>query len=598
MKSQTEVKYGSVNIMKKVSAFLVGAAVVLCFTTANRAAAQTPEALAPIDLGSASAYAVLAGSTVTNTGLSNVNGDLGVWPGTAYVPGTPSATVNGTIHAGDVAAHQGQASLTVAYNDAAGRTVGVIGVAGDLGGQTLAPGLYKSTSTLAITGDLTLDANGDPNAVYIFQMGSALTVATGGRVVLSGGAKAANVFWQVGSSATLGTYSAFKGTIMAYASITIGTGATLDGRALAQNAAVTLDTNAVTMQISVTPPPPVVPPVAQAPAALAPIYLGAADTYAVLAGSTVTNTGLSNINGDLGVWPGTAYVPGAPSATVNGTIHPGDVAAHEAQACLIIAYNDAAGRSTAPIGVAGDLGGQTLAPGLYKSASTLAITGDLTLDANGDTNAVYIFQIGSALNVATHGRVVLIGGAKAANIFWQVGSSATLGTYSAFKGTMMAYASITIGTGATLDGRALAQNAAVTMDTNAVTMQISVTPPPPVVPPVAQAPAALEPIYLGAAGSYAVLAGSTVTNTGLSNINGDLGIWPGTAYVPGTPSATVNGTIHAGDVVAHEAQACLTIAYNDAAGRSTAPITVAGDLGGQTLAPGLYKSASTFAITG
>ena len=470
MKSQTEVKYGSVNIMKRVSAFLVGAALVLCFTTPNRAAAQTSPALAPIDLGSASTFAVLAGSTVTNTGLSNINGDLGVWPGTAYVPGTPSATVNGTIHAGDVAAHQGQASLAVAYNDAAGRTVGVIGVAGDLGGQTLDPGLYKSTSTLAITGDLTLDAKGDPNAVFIFQMGSALTVATGGRVVLTGGAMAANVFWQVGSSATLGTYSAFKGTIMAYASITIGTGATLDGRALAQNAAVTLDTNAVTMQISVTPPP-VVPPVAQTPAALAPIYLGAAGSFAVLAGSTVTNTGLSNINGDLGVWPGTAYVPGTPSATVNGTIHAGDVVAHEAQACLTIAYNDAAGRSTAPITVAGDLGGQTLAPGLYKSASTFAITGDLTLDAKGDPNAVFIFQIGSALNVATHGRVVLIGEAKAANVFWQVGSSATLGTYSAFKGTMMAYASITIGTGATLDGRALAQNAAVTMDTNAVTKQ-------------------------------------------------------------------------------------------------------------------------------
>jgi hypothetical protein len=119
-------------------------------------------------------------------------------------------------------------------------------VAGDLGGQTLGPGLYKSTSTLAITGDLTLDANGDPNAVFIFQIGSALTVSTNGRVVLIRGAKAANVFWQVGSSATLGTYSAFKGTVMAYASITINTGATLHGRALAQNAAVTLDSNAVT----------------------------------------------------------------------------------------------------------------------------------------------------------------------------------------------------------------------------------------------------------------------------------------------------------------------------------------------------------------
>jgi ice-binding like protein len=468
LKDQNEANYGSGNIRKRVSALLASAALVLCLTTPNRAAAQTSPALAPINLGSASTFAVLAGSTVTNTGLSNINGDLGVWPGTAYVPGTPSATVNGTIHAGDVAANQAQASLTIAYNDAAGRTVGVIDVAGDLGGQTLAPGLYKSTSTLAITGDLTLDANGDPNAVFIFQMGSALNVATGGRVVLTGSAMAANVFWQVGSSATLGTHSAFKGTIMAYASITIATGATLDGRALAQNAAVTLDTNAVTMQISVTPPPPVVPPVAGS-AALAPIYLGVANTFAVLAGSTVTNTGLSNINGDLGVYPGTAYVSGTPSATVNGTIHANDVVAHDAQACLTIAYNDAAGRSTAPITVAGDLGGQTLAPGLYKSTSTLAITGVLTLDANGDPNAVYIFQIGSALNVASYGRVVLIGGAKAANVFWQVGSSATLGTYSAFKGTVMAYASITIATGATLDGRALAQHAAATLDTNAVT---------------------------------------------------------------------------------------------------------------------------------
>src|ERR1700674_5614071 len=372
-KKQSEVKCGSVNPTKRVSGFLVGAAVTLCLMGANLAAAQAPAALAPIDLGSAGSFAVLGASTVTNTGPSIINGDLGVWPGTAYVPGTPSATVNGTIHAGDVAANQAQASLTIAYNDAAGRTVGVIGVAGDLGGQTLAPGLYKSTSTLAITGDLTLNANGDPNAVFIFQIGSALNVATGGRVVLTGGAMAANVFWQVGSSATLGTYSAFKGTIMAYASITIATGATLDGRALAQNAAVTLDTNAIAMQISVTPPPPVVPPVAGS-ATLAPIYLGVANTFAVLAGSTVTNTGLSNINGDLGVYPGTAYVPGTPSATVNGTIHADDIVAHEAQACLAIAYNDAAGRSTAPITVAGDLGGQTLAPGLYKSASTLAIT--------------------------------------------------------------------------------------------------------------------------------------------------------------------------------------------------------------------------------
>src|ERR1700674_3253589 len=247
-KKQSEVKYGSVNPRKKVSALLLGAAVALCLMGANLAAAQAPPAQAPIELGSAGTFAVLAGSTVTNTGPSLINGDLGVWPGTAFVPGTPPATVNGAIYAGDIPAQHAQASLTIAYNDAAGRSTAPISMAGDLGGQTLAPGVYKSTSTLAITGDLTLDGNGDPNAVFIFQIGSALTVATHGRVVLSGGAKAANVFWQVGSSATLGTYSAFKGTVMAYASITIATGATLDGRALAQHAAVTLDSNAVTMQ--------------------------------------------------------------------------------------------------------------------------------------------------------------------------------------------------------------------------------------------------------------------------------------------------------------------------------------------------------------
>jgi hypothetical protein len=238
-KMQSEAKSGLVNRTKSVSALLLGAA-VLCLT-ANLAAAE-----APVYLGSASPFAVLGGSTVTSTGPSVINGNLGVWPGSAYVAGTPPAKVNGAIHAGDIVAQHAQASLAIAYRDAAGRTTAPIKVAGDLGGQTLAPGLYKSTSTLSITGDLALDAQGNPNAVFIFQIKSGLTVATGGRVVLMGGAKASNVFWQVGSSATLGTGSAFKGTVMAYASITMATGAKLEGRALAQHAAVTLDTNTVT----------------------------------------------------------------------------------------------------------------------------------------------------------------------------------------------------------------------------------------------------------------------------------------------------------------------------------------------------------------
>jgi Ice-binding-like len=256
MKIKSEAKCGSVNLAKRVRAILVGAALVFCLTTANHAAAQAGPAT--VFLGSAGTYAVLGSSTVTSTGPTTVNGDLGVWAGTAYVPGTPAAIVNGSIHAGDVIAQHAQASAAIAYHDAKGRTTAPTLLAGDLSGKTLAPGLYKSTSSLEILGTLTLHGSG----VYIFQVASALTVGNGGTVVLSGGATADNVFWQVGSSATLGTTADFKGTIMALASVTLATGARLDGRALALTAAVTLDSNNVTIPIGsntvivVLPPPP------------------------------------------------------------------------------------------------------------------------------------------------------------------------------------------------------------------------------------------------------------------------------------------------------------------------------------------------------
>ncbi len=207
----------------------------------------TTAAQAPLPLGAAANFVVLAGSTVANTGLTMVNGDLGLSPGSA-VTGFPPGTVTGTQHVTDITAAQAQLDLTTAYNDAAGRSVGPISVSGNLGGQTLAPGLYKSTSALEISsGDLTLDAQGDANGVFIFQMASTLTTTAGRQVILSGGAKAANVFWQVGSSATLGTTSVFKGTIMANQSITLTTGATLEGRALTSIGAVTLDSNTITL---------------------------------------------------------------------------------------------------------------------------------------------------------------------------------------------------------------------------------------------------------------------------------------------------------------------------------------------------------------
>jgi hypothetical protein len=204
---------------------------------------------APVNLGSAAGFAILAGSTVTNTGLSVVNGDLGISPGSALT-GFPPGIINGTQYIDNAIAAQAKVDLTTAYNDAAGRSLNVVTVAtGELGGLTLAPGLYQSgISSFAITSvDLTLDAQGDVNAVFIFQMpSSTLTVGNGRKVILAGGANASNIFWQVGSSATIGTTAVMEGTILASQAITLETGAVLNGRALTQIAAVTLDTNTVT----------------------------------------------------------------------------------------------------------------------------------------------------------------------------------------------------------------------------------------------------------------------------------------------------------------------------------------------------------------
>lgn len=203
-----------------------------------------PQPALCVPLGAAATFGVLGASTVTNTGPSVITGDVGVSPGSA-ITGFPPGTVNsGTIHSADAVAAQAQTDVTIAYGDTAGRPPDAT-VTTDLGGQTLLPGVYNG-ATLDLTGTLTLDAQGDPDAVWVFQAGSTLMTASGSAVLLIGGANPCNVFWQVVSSATLGTNSTFVGTILALVSITATTGAMVDGRLLARTGAVMLDSNAVT----------------------------------------------------------------------------------------------------------------------------------------------------------------------------------------------------------------------------------------------------------------------------------------------------------------------------------------------------------------
>jgi serine protease AprX len=195
-------------------------------------------------LEAAGSFAVLAGSTVTNTGASAIDGNLGLYPGTA-VTGVSAQTVDGSTHAADAASLKAKEDLSAAYDAAAAKTPTATAPA-DLGGSTLAPGVYNSASSIGLTGTLTLDAQGDPNAVFVFQAGSTLITASASRVELVNGAQPCNVFWQVGSSATFGTTTAFAGNVMALASITMNDGVSLTGRALARNGAVTLINDTIT----------------------------------------------------------------------------------------------------------------------------------------------------------------------------------------------------------------------------------------------------------------------------------------------------------------------------------------------------------------
>ncbi len=271
-------------------ALALSATLAVASLTVGSASATTPTA---IGLGTAGAASVLAGSGVTNTGSSILGLDLDTWP-TPAVSGFPPGLVLGTQHAADAVAQLAQGDLTTAYNQAASApsTMNETGV--DLGGQTLTEGVYTASTAMSLTGSVPLTLNGSASSVFIFQAGTTLITGSNSSVVLTGGVSACNIFWQVGSSATLGTNTAFIGTILALQSISVDTGATVQGRALARNGAVTLDDNVFSGSSCAASTPSTtttstVAPTTVAPTTVAPITAGPNSTVA--AGTTTATTG-------------------------------------------------------------------------------------------------------------------------------------------------------------------------------------------------------------------------------------------------------------------------------------------------------------------
>ena len=521
----------------------VAAMVAAGLTYASMPAAVAAGAAADLNLGSAADFLVLAQSRVTNTGPTIVSGDLGVGAGGAIV-GFPPGQIGGQQHSGGLSTERALAAAESASVQGAALAPDE-SVPGDVDGRTFNPGTYHSSAALELTTTMTLDAGGDPNAVFIFQVDAAMNAAAGARVELVNHAQAAHVYWVVRDAAVLGAGSHFAGSILAGGAITTGEGAKIVGRALSQ-AAITLANNTYTVTDVIAP----VVTIDGGPRGFSAqntvelsgtlttsftadttvkvtiagqvmtttvrngngrwnvttgyiedgtyslvasvtdrdgnkasarqvftagrnagiIPLGTAATYSVLGQDGVTNTEETALSGDLGAGAG-ALIIGFPPGHANGSTDRGNAKALKALDDMNLAYRDAEAR-TSTDEFAGDQNGVTMTPGIHHTSEAFALTGTLTLDARDDPGAVFVFQIGAALNTAAASRIVLVNGALASHVFWQANGAVSTGADSTFVGTILGSAAVNIGARSTMVGRVLAAGL-VTLGFNRI-----VNPPP------------------------------------------------------------------------------------------------------------------------
>ncbi len=414
-------------------------------------------------LGTAADFVLFSSDgAVSNSGISHLTGNVGTNNGSS----TAFGNVNGVMHDADGASAQCAADLLIAYNQL-NSTVPTFFPASLLGnGQILIPGVYSITSASTLNLDLTLNAQGDPNAVFIFLIDGPLSTNADSKVKLINEALACNVFWKVEGLVDMASGTSMKGTVIANnAAINMNTGDTLEGRALSTAGAITIDGVLAYTPIG-----------CGSPVLLGPIApdLGSASCFAIFSSNgAVSNTGISTITGDIGTNVGatTGYDP----LLVTGTIHPiPDGATAQCAADLLVAYNylntltpDIELLYPAQFG-----NNLVLTPHVYLMGGAATFTDSIYLNALGNPDAVFVIQLNGALTTSTYSKVKLINGAQSKNVYWKIEGAVTINNYSTFCGTIVCNngALGAINTGVVLDGRALTTNGALT------TTAISATP--------------------------------------------------------------------------------------------------------------------------
>jgi hypothetical protein len=411
------------------------------------------------NLGSASEFVLFSSDgALTNTGMSHLTGDVGTNNGSS----TTFGNVNGVMNDNNGASALAATDLLVAYNqlNAAIPTFFPAPLLGN--GQSLVPGIYSISGNATLTNTLVLDGQGNLNAVFIIQIQGAFSAAAGSQVILTGNAKACNVFWKVEGLVSMASGSTLRGTIIANNSaISISSGATLEGRALTTTGAITIS------NILAFTPIGCGSPVLTGPGSPA---LGTSACYVLFSSNgAVTNAGITNATGDIGTNVG--LTTGYNALNVTGSIHPiPDVSTGNCTADLLNAYNylnllpyDIELLSPAQFGF-----NLVLTPHVYRMNAATALTDTIFLNGAGNANAVFVIQINGALSTSTYAKISLTNGTQSKNVFWCINGSVSINDYSQFVGTIICNnGAVNLNTGVVLDGRALTTDGA--FSTNAIT---------------------------------------------------------------------------------------------------------------------------------